>query len=182
MKRFILFLFIVAPTLLSAQGHKGEVEDCAPMVNGKVCYRDTVHVNDMEQKEIFKVINDWAQKNYGKDLFLSNVNPNKEKGIIRINSTVELLLNEQEKTLLKYKMKVSCHDNSYAVEINDITYQYDPNNNKKYKNYKAENVIANNGKSNMVSVIKDPTLFCNATYFFVENLFGDILDAVNGSD
>ena len=56
---------------------------------------------------------------------------------------------------------------------------YDPQNNKKFKTYPAESVIANNGKSNTIALIKDPKLFCNATFFFVENLFADILDAVN---
>ena len=61
-------------------------------------------------------------------------------------------------------------------------YQYDPQNNKKFKTYSAESVIANNGKSNTVALIKDPKLFCNATFFFVENLFADILDAVNDAE
>ena len=50
-------------------------------------------------------------------------------------------------------------------------------NEKKYKTYPAENVIANNGKSNTIAVIKDPLLFCNATFFFAENLFGEVFDA-----
>ena len=61
-------------------------------------------------------------------------------------------------------------------------YQYDPQNNKKFKTYSAESVIANNGKSNTVALIKDSKLFCNATFFFVENLFADILDAVNDAE
>jgi hypothetical protein len=35
-----------------------------------------------------------------------------------------------------------------------------------------------NGKGNTVTAIKDPVLFCNATYFFVESLFADVYDAV----
>ena len=90
-----------------------------------------------------------------------------------------MLLNDTDKTIIKYKMKINCHDNSYSAEVSDIVYQYDPQNNKKFKTYPAESVIANNGKSNTIALIKDPKLFCNATFFFVENLFADILDAVN---
>jgi hypothetical protein len=93
-----------------------------------------------------------------------------------------MLLNDTDKTIIKYKMKISCHDNSYSAEVSNIVYQYDPLNNKKFKTYSAESVIANNGKSNTVALIKDPKLFCNATFFFVENLFADILDAVNDAE
>ena len=133
MKKLFFLLLIMFPALAMAQGHKGEVDECAPMKNGKVCYRDTVHVNDMSQDQIFEVINQWAKK-------------------------------------------------SYAKEVSNIVYQYDPLNNKKFKTYSAESVIANNGKSNTVALIKDPKLFCNATFFFVENLFADILDAVNDAE
>ena len=74
------------------------------------------------------------------------------------------------------------NDNCYSAEVSNIVYQYDPQNNKKFKTYSAESVIANNGKSNTVALIKDPKLFCNATFFFVENLFADILDAVNDAE
>ena len=85
MKKLFFLLLIMLPALATAQGHKGEVDECAPMRNGKVCYRDTVHVKDMSQDQIFEVIN-------------------------------------------------------------------------------------------------HPKLFCNATFFFVENLFADILDAVNDAE
>ena len=49
MKKLFFLLLIMFPALAMAQGHKGEVDECAPMKNGKVCYRDTVHVNDMSQ-------------------------------------------------------------------------------------------------------------------------------------
>ena len=57
MKKLFFLLLIMFPALAMAQGHKGEVDECAPMKNGKVCYRDTVHVNDMSQDQIFEVIN-----------------------------------------------------------------------------------------------------------------------------
>ena len=182
MKKLIILILIMFPVLTMAQGHKGQVEECAPMKDGKVCYRDTVHVKDMNQVQIFDVIEKWAKKNYGKDVFLSNVNSKKSKGIINVSSKVELLLNDTDKTIIKYKMKISCHDNSYSAEVGNIVYQYDPENNKKFKTYSAESVIANNGKSNTVALIKDPKLFCNATFFFVENLFAVILDAVNEAE
>ena len=62
MKKLFFLLLIMLPALATAQGHKGEVDECAPMRNGKVCYRDTVHVKDMSQDQIFEVINQWAKK------------------------------------------------------------------------------------------------------------------------
>ena len=182
MRKLFFLLFIMFPVLAMAQGHKGDVDECAPMKNGKVCYRDTVHVNDMSQDQIFEVISQWAKKNYAKDVFLSNVNSKKSKGTINVSSKVEMLLNDTDKTIIKYKMKITCHDNSYSAEVSNIVYQYDPENNKKFKTYSAESVISNNGKSNTVALIKDPKLFCKATFIFVENLFADILDAVNEAE
>ena len=70
------------PVLVMAQGHKGEVDECAPMKNGKVCYSDDVEIENTSKLEIFNAINAWAKKSYGKDVFLSNVNSNKNKGTI----------------------------------------------------------------------------------------------------
>lgn len=178
MKRIIILLLLICPVLVMAQGHKGNVESCAPMKEGKVCYSDEVDVEGMSKGELFNAIDKWARKNYGKDVFLSSVVSKKSKGTIFINSKVELPLNETDKTIVKYKMRIYCHDSKYNIELTDISYQYDPNNEKKYKTYPAENVIANNGKSNTISIIKDPLLFCNATFFFAENLFADVFDAV----
>lgn len=170
------------PALATAQGNKGKVSECAPMKNGRVYYRDTVHVKEMNRNQIFNVIEQWAKKNYAKDIFLSNINSDKAEGTIDVSSKVEMLLNDTDKTVIKYKMKIRCHDNSYSAVVSHIVYQYDPLDDKKYKTYPAENVIANNGKSNTVALIKDPQLFCNATYFFVEGLFADIMDAVNKAE
>ena len=152
MKRvFLLICIILFPALSFAQGHKGQVDECAPMQDGKICYTDEEEIDNTTKGEIFNAINAWAKKNYGKDVFLSNVNSNKSKGTIFISSKVELLLNEKDKTIVKYKMRISCFNNKYSVEAFDIVYQYDPLNDKKYKTYKAEEIIANNGKSNTVS-------------------------------
>lgn len=177
MKKFVLFLFMMMPLLVMAQGHKGKVDDCAPIKEGKICYTDEVDIDGASKMEIFNAISKWAKKNYGKDLFLSNVNTNKKKGTIFISSKVELLLNDTDKTIVKYKMNITCFDNRYVVEASDIVYQYDPLNDKKFKTYKAEDVIANNGESNTIAIVKDPKLFCNATFFFIENLFADIYGA-----
>ena len=104
-----------------------------------------------EPGQIFEVINQWAKKSYAKDIFLSNVNSKKSKGTINVSSKVEMLLNDTDKTIIKYKMKINCHDNCYSAEVSNIVYQYDPQNNKKFKTYSAESVIANNGKSNTVA-------------------------------
>ena len=79
-------------------------------------------------------------------------------------------------------MRITCFDNRYTIEASDIVYQYDPLNDKKYMTYKAEDVIANNGDSNTIALIKDPKLFCNATFFFVENLFADVFDAAQNAE
>lgn len=181
MKRTILWIcLMMLPVLTMAQGHKGNVDDCAPMKEGKVCYSDDVEIENSSQAELFQSINKWAKKNYGKDYFLSNTTSNKKKGTVFVSSKVELLLNDTDKTIVKYKMRIQCFDNRYTVEVSDIVYQYDPENDKKYKTYPAEDVIANNGKSNTIAIVKDPQLFCNATFFFVENLFGEVFDAVQG--
>lgn len=178
-KQLILFCLCLLPLWAAAQGHTGKVEDCAPMKEGKVCYTDEVEVEDKSRTELFEAISRWAKKSYGKDYFLSNVVTNKSKGTVSVNSKVELLLNETDKTLVKYKMRITCADGGYTVEVSHIVYQYDPENTKKYKTYPAENVIAKNGKSNTVALIKDPLLFCNATFFFVENLFADVYAAAD---
>ena len=182
MKRLVILLLSICPMLTMAQGHKGSVEACAPMKEAKVCYSDEVDVEGMKKGELFNAIDKWAKKNYGKDVFLSSVTSSKSKGTIFINSKVELLLSETDKTIVKYKMRIYCFDEKYTIELTDITYQYDPNNEKKYKTYPAENVIANNGKSNTIALIKDPLLFCNATFFFAENLFGDVFDAAEDNN
>lgn len=182
MKRTYLIglLLCLCSVWTMGQGHKGSVDECAPMQNGKVCYSDDVEMEGQSKQEIFNAINRWAKKNYAKDYFLSNVTSNKNKATILVSSKIELLLNDTDKTLLKYKMNIHCFDNRYTIEVSNIVYQYDPENNKKYKTYPAENVIANNGKSNTVAIIKDPLLFCNATFFFVESLFADVFDAAQG--
>lgn len=178
MKRFFLLLFSILPMIVAAQGHKGTVESCAPTREGKVLYSDKVEVKDSDRQEIFQSIHAWAKENYGKDVFISSVSANKNKGTLFIGSKVELLLNDSEKTIVKYKMRINCQDNGYSVEVTDISYQYSPGGEAKTKTYPAEDVIMGNGKGNTVTAIKDPVLFCNATYFFVESLFADVYDAV----
>lgn len=179
MKKLVVLILLLCPVLAMAQGHKGNVESCAPMKDGKVCYSDKVDVGGKTKGELFDTIDKWARKSYGKDVFLSNVASNKSKGTVFISSKVELLLSETDKTVVKYKMKIYCADGGYTIEMTDISYLYNPLNEKKYKNYPAESVIAGGGKGNTVELIKDPKLFCNATFFFAEGLFGDVFDAVN---
>lgn len=180
MKHLFISLLILFPVLAMAQGHKGTVESCAPMKEGKVCYSDQVDMQGQSKAELFNAISKWAKKSYGKDVFMSNTSSNKTKGTVFISSKVELLLSETDKTIVKYKMYITCHDDAYDVEVKDITYQYDPNNEKNFKTYSAEDVIANDGQSNTIALIKDPKLFCNATFFFVENLLADVFSAAEG--
>lgn len=180
MKQLFIFLLLLLPVLATAQGQKGSVEACAPMKEGKVCYTDEVEIEGKSQLEIFNAINKWAKKNYGKDVFLSNATSNKSKGTVFVSSKVELLLNETDKTIIKYKMYITCQDGLYSVEAKEITYQYDPEQQKQFKTYAVENVIAGNGESNTIALIKDPKLFCNATFFFFESLFADVYAAAEG--
>lgn len=180
MKKLIILLLIMFPVLVAAQGHKGTTEVCAPMKDGKICYTDSEEIEGKSRNQIFNTINKWAKKTYGKDVFISNTTSNKAKGTIFVSSRVELLLNETDKTVVKFKMSITCFDGEYKIEVKDISYLYDPANKKDYISYPAENVIANNGKSNTIALIKDPKLFCNATFFFVENLFADVYLAADG--
>ena len=66
MKRFFLLLFSILPMIVSAQGHKGSVESCAPTREGKVLYGDKVEVKDSDGQEIFKAIYAWEKERNGK--------------------------------------------------------------------------------------------------------------------
>ena len=184
MKKFIFVLLLFVPVLAFAQGQKGSVSSCAPVKDGKVCYEDDVEIEGLDKTQIFEAINKWAKENYGKDVFISSISSKKKKGKITITSRVELLLNETEKTVVKYRVNIVCKDGGYHAEMYDIIYQYTPGgeaDDKKisFKTYPAEDVIVNDGKANVVEMIKDPKLFCNATFFFAENLFGDIYNSID---
>ena len=52
MKKILLLIYMMFPVLVMAQGHKGEVDECAPMKNGKVCYSDDVEIENTSKLEI----------------------------------------------------------------------------------------------------------------------------------
>lgn len=174
MKKFLVTICLMFPLFAMAQGQKGEIDDCAPMKDGMVFYADEEEIDGATQFEIFKAINTWAKKIYKTPI---NVRSSKGKGTIHINSKAELKINDSEKANIKYKMKIACFDGKYTIEATDIEYQYDAEKTGKAKTYKAEAVITNNGKSNTIAEIKDPKAFCNATFFFIENLFGEVYGA-----
>lgn len=178
----ILLFALLFPCCIAAQGHKGTVESCAPMKNGKVCYSDETTIDNRSRDHLFDAINGWAKENFGKDYFLSNYVHNKAKGTININSKYELLLNDSDSTIIKFKLRITCFDNRYRADITDISYVYNPDGKKKFRTYKAEQVIADNGKGNKVEAIQDPTLFCNATFFFAQNILADIFSAAKGEE
>ena len=180
MRTFILYIgMLLLPSLVVAQGSKGKVDGCAPMKEGKVCYVDEVDMDGMSQQKIYEGISRWAKKNYAKDIFLSNVVTNKKKKTVFVSSKVELLLSDTEKTIVSYKLSILCEEGKYQATLTDITYQYDPNQEKKYRNIPAEEVIADEGKGNKIIQIKNPRLFCDATYFFAENLFGEVFNSLD---
>ncbi len=175
MKKGIVFLLLtLIPVYCLGQGNKGKAEACAPEKDGKICYSDDIKMKNASQLALYNAISKWAKEEYGKDVFISNVSCNHARRTILVSSRIELLLNEKETTILKYKMYISCFDNNYKVEVKDMTYQYDPDNAKRLRTYSAESVIADNGKGNKVPSIKNPELFCNATFFFVEGLLDDV--------
>ncbi len=179
MKKIIIALLLLFPVFVSAQVHKDSVAVCSPMKNGKICYEEQVDMDGMSQKAIFNGICKWARKNYGKDVFLSNVVANRKKYTIFVSTTVELLLNDTDKTMVTYHMYIECFEGKYTASVTDIKYEYDPENKKKHKDIPAEDIIAGGGKGNKIPQVKDPELFCNATYFFAESLFGDVFNSLD---
>lgn len=176
MKHKILLLCLLLPAWLVAGSQSNTT--CSPVKNGKICYSDDVEVASHSRAQLFDTINKWAIDAYGSDIFFSNVSSNKNRGTILVSSKVELLLNETDKTYLKFRLRIHCYDKRYTAEITDIVYQYDPYNDKRVKTYPAENVILNEGKSNTIALVKEPLLFCEATHDFAERLLGEIFDAV----
>lgn len=61
-KNILFLLILMCPLLAIAQGHKGSVESCAPMKEGKVCYSDEVDAEGMKKGELFNAIDKWARK------------------------------------------------------------------------------------------------------------------------
>lgn len=177
MKKVLLLLFVL-PLYCFGQGRVSELDTCSPMKDGKICYTDEVLLRNASKAKLFDRISQWANSTYGRDVFLSNVSSNKNKGTIFISSKIELLLNETDKTQVKFKMRITCSDNKYVAEVSDILYLYDPEDDKRFKTYTAESVITNEGKSNVIAIIKDPQLFCNATSFFVRNLLAEVEEVV----
>lgn len=176
MKNKFLLLCIFLPMWFL--GYSQAEETCAPVKNGKICYSDDVTVGNMSKERLYDAINKWAVKAYGTDVFFSNVSSNKARASILISSKMELLLNEEDKTFIKFRMRINCLENRYTVEVTDIVYQYDPLNGRSYKTYPAENVILNEGKNNSVEIIKDPRLFCDATHDFAQKLMAKVFDIV----
>jgi len=158
-------------------GYSQAETTCAPVRNGKICYSDDVAVANMSKERLYNAINKWAVQTYGTDVFFSNVSSNKSRGSILVSSKMELLLNDKDKTFIKFRMRINCLENRYTVEVTDVVYQYDPFNERSYKTYPAENVILNEGKNNSVEIIKDPRLFCEATHDFAEKLMSEVFDA-----
>lgn len=144
----------------------------------KITYTCSELVDGKSKAEIYSQINRWAKKNYGKDIFVSTVLSNRSEGTIFIGSKIELLLTENDSTILKYKMNISCTNEKYTIKVSNLSYQYDPLNERKFKSYPAEDVISQQGKNNKVAIIKDPKLFYDATYGYMETLFDEIKQTV----
>lgn len=174
-KKLGLFLLLLS---FCFTGFSQEETTCAPVKDGKICYSDQVRFKNMSKERLYDAVNKWAAKTYGTDIFFSNVSSNRNRGTVLISSKMELLLNETEKTYIKFRIRINCSENLYTVDITDIVYQYDPYNERRFKTYPAENVILKEGKGNTVEVIKNPLLFCEATHDFAEMQMSDLFEAV----
>ncbi len=181
MKKYLFLLFLIYPLIATAQEEPvTSGRDCAPIINGKVCYIKEVDMKGSTQKMLFNAINEWAKQTYGKDVFSSNVSSNISKGTILTSSKVEMVLTKSEKTFVRYKMFITCDDYKYTVEIKDIRYQYDPTNEKRFKNYTAEELFSDKVKENVISTVKNLDLFCTVTQSLVESLLDDVYKAAGG--
>jgi hypothetical protein len=181
MKKFVLLFLLFIPVYCFSQGQRGTVEACAPVKNGKVCFTDEEKINNASKDEVYEAIRKWANAEYGKDVFVSNVSANKARGTILVSSRYEIWLTQEKSTQIKFKMRIACSDNGYTAELTDIFYLYDPSGGKRLKTYPAEDVILDQGAGNKVDVITNPDQFCNTTFFFVENLFADVFAAAKGA-
>ena len=176
MKRLSLLLTVLFTLCQLAQGEL-KMND-AVAKQKKITYTCTETVAGKSKTQIYSHINRWAKKKYGRDIFVSTVSSNKKNGTIFIGSKIELLLTATDSTILKYKMNISCSQDEYTIKVSDLSYQYDPQNNKRFKIYPAEDVISQQGTNNKVAIIKDPELFYKATYGYMETLFNEVKQAV----
>lgn len=131
-------------------------------------------LNGSDRAEVFQAFHQWAKKEYGKDVFLSNVSENRSKGTLLISTKIELLLTDEVKTQVKYKLYITCDHNKYTIEARNIKYIYEPELVKRYRIFAAEDVIMDGGKANQSPLIADPQLFCEGTHFYFTNLFTEI--------
>lgn len=178
MKKFLLFILLslpIGPIALSGQNPADP--PCSPVRGGKVSYYSEVNRANQSRDQLYEKINRWANKNYGTDVFYSNVSSNKGRGAILVSSKVELLLDETDKTYVKFRLRIQCYDGRYTAELTDIVYQYNPDDDKRIRTYPAEDVIIQEGKGNKVSTIDNPLLFCNATRYFADGILKDIAAA-----
>ena len=174
MKKYLLLIIMLLPVYTIAQTNRGN--DCSPVIGGKICYTDEVDMKGVSCEIIYDNINAWAAERFGRDIFLSNVTTDKERNSFFIHSKMELMLNEVQKTMIKFDLNIACFNEKYTTSLTNIAYEYDPTNGTNYKIFPAEHVIGKQGKANTLDFVKDPELFCNATLFFAQNIFDELLN------
>jgi hypothetical protein len=180
MKKGVWLILLLFPLGSVAYGDDGNPTSCAPVKNGKICYSADVKMDNRTKESLFDPLKKWASETYGRDIFYSNVSSDKGRASLQVRSKVEILLDETDKTFVKFRIKIQCYDNRYTVDITDLLYQYDLDKDKRHQTYPAEDVILNEGKGNRVDNIKNPLLFCNATRYFADNLIAEILFITGG--
>lgn len=81
------------------------------------------------QDQCFRMMKDWAIRNYGKDPFISSVRTDAKTGEIIAKSRIELLLPEdskqvRERFVMRYRVNGYVLENYCVLEVTDISFLY----------------------------------------------------------
>lgn len=100
------------------------------VVEGKVVFLKEIPAPEGNTREAnYKLLKDWAIKNYGKDPFISSVRVDPRAKEIIAKSRIELVLpegsnNEREKFVMRYRVNGYILDNRCVLEVTDISFLY----------------------------------------------------------
>lgn len=149
---FLSIVFSFLSTLCFAQVvRQGEVFTDVFIVDDKVAFiKEIPLVANTTLEANFKVLNEWAKVNYGKDPFVSSVRSDSKKKEIISRSRVELLLpvnsgGIREKIIMRYRVNGFLYQDKCVLEITDIAYLYENQDKAKQlpKVIRAEEFIIN---------------------------------------
>jgi hypothetical protein len=130
-KYLVLIVFMLLFTASYAQVVKqGQKFEDVAVVNGKVVFLKEIPLKKNFSKDFnFKLLKDWARKNYGKDPFISSVRYDEKNYEIIAKSRIELLLpanskGVREKMTMRYRVNGFLFQDKCVLEITDISYMY----------------------------------------------------------